>query len=182
MTREELLVLLGKLSDENAGDVAWAIQSMGQPPVFARIPGCPTWCTCGRCEEMEDRRMRVCCRSNPCLSLDPSFCRICLSPGVILVAGILNYAAQFHDVPTFEARHYRNRAYRFFILWQYGKLNLSRKVRRCPPSCIVRVVRQRFPAPDERYIGYESMDEFNLDDEEADGDDEMQETQDTEVD
>lgn len=56
------------------------------------------------------------------------------------------------EVADFEMNSYRKAAYRQYILWKYGKLGKGN--RRVCPSCVVRLVRQTYPAPDGQYMGF----------------------------
>lgn len=52
----------------------------------------------------------------------------------------------------YEMNSFRKAAYRQFILWKYGKLGKGN--RRVCPSCVVRLVRQTYPALDGQYMGF----------------------------
>lgn len=159
MSREQLLMVMGRVADQFPRELESCLIMM--PPDVN--PKKPDWCVCHRCTEVEDARMRVCCRQQPCITQHPTFSRICLAPAVILICGILDYCDQFHDEPTFEPSHWRNRSYRFFILWMYGKL--GHRTRRCPPACVITRIRHQFPNTDEQpYTGYESQEEFDYND------------------
>ena len=133
---------------------------------IVRQAECPThtpapYCICGMCAPMETPRMDLCCGLTPCITTKQTFYDLCLKPNVIEIAGILNYAEHFFDLPDFSASKFRNQSYRFYTLWQHGKLGKGN--RKCPPSCVVLAVRRQFPAPDGHYRGYESVDEDGAD-------------------
>ena len=121
----------------------------------------PTFCLCGQCTVLDKDVMNVCCNHTVCITSQPTFHDLCLNPSVLEVAGVLNYCDQFHDEPVVQNSKIRNQAYRFFILWQFGKL--GRGNRRCPPSCVVSRIRWKFPDSDGLYTGYESVEELDID-------------------
>lgn len=68
---------------------------------------------------------------------------------VVLDREVLNIAIRARsdiraEVADFEMNSYRKAAYRQYILWKYGKLGKGN--RRVCPSCVVRLVRQTYPA------------------------------------
>ncbi|KAK3086150.1 hypothetical protein FSP39_014353 [Pinctada imbricata] len=129
--------------------------------VFGEICGpseLPNWCVCGRCSVLETERMNICCKKENCVTKTNIFKDMCLNENVIEIAGILNYCELFHDSPSFKQSHYRNQSYRFYVLWQYGKLGKGNRV--CPPACVVSAIRSKFPSVDGSYSGYDSGDEF----------------------
>jgi hypothetical protein len=127
-------------------------------PGIPRPPGplATTWCSCGRCSNMSDARMNICCNSQECITLQAEFTNLCLRYDVISIVNILNWGYMTHQETSMETSIFRNQAYRNFILWQHGKL--GRGIRKRTPSCVVLAIRNRFPAPDEVYRGYHSID------------------------
>lgn len=131
----------------------------GEDRITARRPADqPHWCTCGFCCNMENSRMSFCCNMSPCITQDPVFLLI-ITPCVILIAGILNYATEHKEDARFDLAAWRYRCYRFFACWQYGVLGQGRQNRRCPPSCVVLRIRKKYPAPNRVYTGYQSFGE-----------------------
>lgn len=127
------------------------------PSVRPRIvPGPPpSFCKCGHCLFMDKPKMNFCCEQDICVTFEPTFQDL-TKKSVLEVAGIINYCDTFHDIPDFNnSNKYRNSAYRFFILWQVGKL--GRHARVCPPACVVARIRQLYPRNDANYTGYESF-------------------------
>lgn len=101
--------------------------------------------------------MNFCCEQDQCVTLEQTFHDL-TKRSVLEIAGILNYCDKFHQVPDFtDNNKYRNAAYRFFILWQVGRL--GRGVRVCPPACVVARIRQMYPRNDQNYTGYESFED-----------------------
>ena len=115
------------------------------------------FCICHRCAPMMRQKMEICCGQTPCITETHTFSDLCLKHTVVEIAGILNYAEHFFDLPDLSPSKFRNQSYRFFILWQYGKLGQHN--RKCPPSCVVLAIRKQFPSDDGTYLGYRSFDE-----------------------
>ena len=51
-----------------------------------------------------------------------------------------------------STKNYRYISYRHFTWWVHNKL--KKHVRRRLPACALRVIRERFPAPDGIYVGF----------------------------
>ena len=90
----------------------------------------------------------------PCITLSPSF------PIVVLHQEVLETALTFvHDVRArgplpnpIPNKTYRLAAYRQFTYWVHG--HLGKHVRRVVPACVITKIRDRFPEPDGRYVGF----------------------------
>jgi hypothetical protein len=159
MDAPQLRDILKELARSNPREVASLLQDQHVAAVES-----PAYCMCNNCVNMQSDKMNVCCGQNPskCLSKSQTFHDLCLKPHTILVAGILNYADRFHDDPNYQTRFWRCEAYRFFILWQWGKLGRGNRV--VIPSCCVFKIRTKFPSPDGVYTGYQSEAEIAPDD------------------
>ena len=124
----------------------------GQPEVppdnnNQRIP----WCVCGKCQVMEQPIENVCCRKRPCICTTEFFTSVVLDTNVLSIA-IVDRSDVYADDPDYSPASYRKSAYRQWILWQHGYL--GRANRRVVPSCVVWTVRNLYPSPDGRYLGF----------------------------
>ena len=92
-----------------------------------------------------------CCGKRLCVTSYQIFSQCCVNRNVLELA--IKYrtdsrAEQF----DFSTNELRKAAYRQFVVWKYGKL--GKGVRKVNPACVVRMVRQAFPSPDDRYMGF----------------------------
>ena len=94
----------------------------------------------------------VCCRQRPCVTTQDYFQATVLDMNVLSIA-IVNQSEVFADVADYSPSSYRKAAYRQWILWQHGYL--GRANRRVVPSCVVWVVRYKYPVSDGQYLGFE---------------------------
>ena len=151
--REKLLIRVlsqGRGSLEYARDLlASASDPQSQPPEPEN--GEDSWCICRVCRRMQDEQENVCCRKRTCVTSYVMFNNICLDRGVLELA-IRARCDIRADLPDYSTQSYRKAAYRQYTLWKYGKL--GRGNRRILPSCVVTMIRQSYPAPDGRYMGY----------------------------
>lgn len=150
--RETLLILVlsqGRESLENARDlIASANGPQSEPP---EPENDESWCICGVCRRMQDEQENVCCRKRTCVTSYVMFNTTCLDRGVLELA-IRARCDIRADLPDYSTQSYRKAAYRQYTLWKYGKL--GRGNRRILPSCVVTMIRQSYPAPDGRYMGF----------------------------
>ena len=113
--------------------------------------GSRDWCVCNVCVDMASEEENKCCGKRACVTSYEMF------RNVVLDREVLNIAIRARcdiraEVAEFEMNSYRKAAYRQYILWKYGKLGKGN--RRVCPSCVVRLVRQTYPAPDGEYMGF----------------------------
>ena len=165
LTIDEAQNLLMALNIHSPRIIASLLQTSSSLPDFPqRVQPCPCpkWCHCDCCIPMDNVKMNNCCmpnETNKCLSTCSDFLDLCLRPITIEVTGILNYANNFHDDPTFANKHYRHQAYIFFILWQHGHLGMHE--RRRIPACIVSKIRWLYPDDNGLYTGYMSSSDID---------------------
>ena len=117
--------------------------------VADNIPEEPTpptdlsWCRCRVCVPMETEQENVCSyRTFNSICLDRDILEVCIKARFVYRADEFNFAME----------SFRKAAYRQFALWKYGKL--GRGNRRVLPAGAVRMIRQAYPSPDGRYMGF----------------------------
>ena len=111
----------------------------------------PEWCKCRVCRPMPDEQENVCCKRVTCITNYTSFSNICLDRDILEVC-IKARCDIRADEFNFSMESFRKAGYRQYALWRYGKL--GRGNRRVIPTCVVRRIRTRYPAPDGRYMGF----------------------------
>ena len=120
-----------------------------QPP-----QGIPDWCRCGKCRQMDTVVERLCCKSRPCITTTDSFYDTCINRSVLTVC-ILDRNDFYGDEDgdeAFSPANYRKAGYRQCILYRHGFL--GRGNRKVVPSCAVWKIKDNYPAPDNRYLGF----------------------------
>ena len=90
----------------------------------------------------------VCCT---CITTSESFESAVLDNRVLSIA-IVSRSDIFADDPDYGPASYQKAAYRQWVMWQHGYL--GRYNRKFIPSCVMRAVRRRYPAPDINYLGF----------------------------
>ena len=108
------------------------------------------WCICNKCLNMDTPIENKCCRRTTCVTTTEPFETIVLDRDMSVA--IVNRSDDFADEPDYSPSSYRKAAYRQWTMWQIG--STGRSNRRVIPSCVVRAVRNRYPAPDRIYLGY----------------------------
>ena len=108
-------------------------------------------CICNKCLNMDTSIENKCCRRTTCVTTTEPFETIVLDRDILSVA-IVNRSDDFADEPDYSPSSYRKAAYRQWTMWQIGSTGQGN--RRVIPSCVVRAVRNRYPAPDGIYLGY----------------------------
>lgn len=119
-------------------------------------------CSCGRCVPMNTEHESVCCREveranaliaagTDCITLHPTFNRVCLDVHVVEVAyyWLMEDRPSQVDDPEIH-RRYRYTAYRQFTRWIWHRL--GRRNRVVLPSCVVSAIRGAFLS--EEYCGF----------------------------
>ena len=69
-----------------------------------------------------------------------------------LAVCIVSRSEDFAEEGRYTPESYRKAVYRQFVMWQHGYLGRSN--RKVLPSCVVWSVRDHYPAPDNRYLGF----------------------------
>ena len=106
----------------------------------------PDWCTCGVCRPMPTPEEVNCCGKRVCVTSYALFQNICIDREVLSVAIRARCDIRVEE-PDYASNSFRKAAYRQFILWQFDKM--GRGNRKVCPACVVRVVREAYPALDE---------------------------------
>lgn len=109
------------------------------------------WCQCRICRPMKWEQENVCCKKRTCITSYTSFSNICLDRDIleVCIKARCNIGAEDFN---FSMESFRKADYRQYVLWTYG--HLGRGNRRVIPACVVRMIRQTYPAPDGRYMGF----------------------------
>ena len=149
LTGEQAKELLRQLSTNMPRDVHSVLLPT---PDYTNQPqeNPPPFCSC------VEGATGICCQRTPCITTTATFNDICQKTNVIEVCGVSNYCDQFHDVPTYVPKDYRNQAYRFFTLWQHGRLGRGNRVPL--PACAMGKIRWKFPQPDGIYRNFQPGD------------------------
>ena len=147
LSADEMRVVIQHMNAEAPRLVAY---HLGRPDPTLRVVPCPQpkWCSWGICIPLESTKNNICCQPDltngqTCIVQSQTLRDMCMNPGIVEIAGIVNYSVNFHVDPTFSNSKYRNQAYRFFVIWQYGKLGMGQ--RRAIPACVVTHIRAIFP-------------------------------------
>ncbi|KAL9960635.1 hypothetical protein ACROYT_G034119 [Oculina patagonica] len=110
------------------------------------------WCVCNICIDMGNDEENKCCGKRSRVTSYEMFRNVVLDREVLTLAIRARCDIRAEDA-EYEMTSYRKAAYRQYILWKYGKL--GRGNRRVCPSCVVRVVREAYPAPEgAAYMGF----------------------------
>ena len=111
------------------------------------------WCVCGVCIEMPTTEENKYCERASCITSYVKFPKVCLDKDVLKIA-IIGRADYRAEEVNFRNSDYRKAAYYQFCLWRYGKLGKGN--RRVLPSCVVKLIRTRYPKPKGTYMGFRS--------------------------
>ncbi|OCT57445.1 hypothetical protein XELAEV_18003519mg [Xenopus laevis] len=121
------------------------------------------WCICGECIPMPTIEESVCCWETEnlykylgedliCITFQEDMLHHCLNKD------LLEFMIKFRGrtKPSDFRKHYHRvmhkAAYRAFTTWTHGFLGLGNRI---PiPSCMVNLVRQTYPDPEGRYVGF----------------------------
>ena len=118
-----------------------------EPTLLTDLP----WCRCRVCVPMKTEQENVCCKKRQSITSYRTLDNICLDRDILEVC-IKARCDIRADEFNFPVESFRKAAYRQFAVWKYGKL--GRGNRRVLPACAVRMIRQAYPSPDGRYMGF----------------------------
>jgi hypothetical protein len=113
------------------------------------------WCICGYC--IDSQRMtdveRKCCRERHCVSRTKRCQNMVTDNDVVTTA-----ANTYNDVTVrkkeLDNKTLRHAAYRNYVMWKYGHLGKNNRV--VIPSCVVWLIRNKWPAADGVYTGFKT--------------------------
>ena len=111
------------------------------------------WCDCGQCVTRENLEELKCCKLRNCITSYRLFENLCLDCNVLETAIKARADIRAEEL-DFGMNSYRKASYRQYTLWRYGRLGKGN--RKVVPSCVVRMVRTAYPAPDGVYMGFKS--------------------------
>ena len=123
------------------------------------------WCQCGHCRSMETSAESICCREiveisseryegQQCITMTKEFCDLCLNEVVLKVTLVgYNNIQRNNRKGTFTNKNLRFAGYKLFTWWLHNRL--GKGIRRSLPSCAVWTIREKFPALDNIYAGFE---------------------------
>lgn len=131
------------------------------------------WCFCAQCRPMPTSEESKCCKGleevQPflehgltCVTLHEEFVERCLTKR-ILVYQIQMESANVHKEYIRDAnRCLRRGAYKSYTNMVHGFLGKNRRI---PiPSCVVWAIRNKYPDPNEEYIGFKWSSDYNASD------------------
>jgi hypothetical protein len=113
----------------------------------------PKWCICGYCVDTPDMKNeeRKCCRRQICITRTERCRNVCLDNDIIRAANNGNADVRAR-VPGYDNRNLRHVSYRQYVMWQHGHLGKNNRV--VIPSCVIWLIRRKWPSPDGRYTGF----------------------------
>ncbi|OCT99047.1 P2X purinoceptor 7 [Xenopus laevis] len=146
-------------------DPEWSDQelvSIQNTPLDERM-GNTAWCKCGKCIPMPTKDESCCCTEIQdiahyfegdviCITTVDDMLDMCMDENrldfMIRWSGRYSRAAYRRD----RNRILRKAAYRAFSTWAHGYLGLGNRI---PiPSCMVNLIRKKFPDSQQRYVGF----------------------------
>ncbi len=122
-----------------------------------------TWCQCGICVDQDKSANRHCCQevqalktlangsSVGCITLHPGFEPVVLNRYVLELT-YNQYKHLYGQIDMPLDRRWRHLCYRNLVMWVWGRL--GKRNRKALPSCILKVVRDRFPSVTGEYKGH----------------------------
>ncbi|XP_070540792.1 P2X purinoceptor 7-like [Ptychodera flava] len=152
-TKEVLKSILG----QHPG-IAASVIELSQPTSSMQYDT-PNWCRCQRCRPMPTPREMICCGHRSCITMTPN-CRLVCGTGEVLRTAIASRSYDFVCTPTYDNRSMRHAGYRQYVMWEYGRLGRGNRV--VCPSCVVWMIRDKFPSGDGSYTGFRDSRGCNL--------------------
>ena len=151
--------ILGGIDDEDIREYIMGV--MGEDPKFLalvaarerryRTPLQPNWCKCGHCRPMNTAIEHKCCRVATCRTLQHTIRQVCLDSTVVKTPVNAN-CDTFMRIVSHDNRAMRLAAYRQFVVSEYEHLGRNNRV--VIPSCIVWLIRDKWPSTDGKYTGF----------------------------
>ncbi|XP_041443287.1 P2X purinoceptor 7-like isoform X2 [Xenopus laevis] len=126
--------------------------------------GNTNWCLCGHCKPMPSIMESICCHDEPAIYANLPTEDGCIIHGdkfktEFLVKEradwaykITNFKLQKQPKEDKYMRGLRQATYRSFSVWIYGYLGTG--VRKVIPSCAVHAIRDAYPDPNGKYVGF----------------------------
>ena len=127
------------------------LEDREDPPGDPESGNSPDWCICNHCVPVKNPHDQKCCGLRKCITSYQLFENPCLDRNVLEVAIKARCDIRADDI-EFSTNSYLKAAYRQYILWRYGRLGKGN--RGVCPSCVVRMIRMAYPAPDGNYLGF----------------------------
>ena len=145
-----ILLILSELSP-STWNLAESIYELRAELTFESSDSPPAWCICGKCSVMLNERENVCCKNKTKNHEHPEFHQLVLDEKVLDLAMKGNADWLCYNFNPNENSSWRDTAYRQFTLWDLGYL--GRGNRKVIPSCVVQIIRKRFPDKNGNYTG-----------------------------
>ena len=111
----------------------------------------PPWCRCNMCRQMPTSKERKCCGQKRCKTFEPGVRNVCLNSQVVATA-INSDCDTMVRTPKHDNRNMRHAAYRQYVMHEYGHLGKGNRV--VIPSCVVWMIRDKWPSHDGNYTGF----------------------------
>ncbi|XP_072281368.1 uncharacterized protein [Pyxicephalus adspersus] len=119
------------------------------------------WCKCGHCCQVSTMEESVCCHeisginyplNDDCITLHPAFQELCLDQDRLdFLYRFLGRIKRKNDT-VYYLHKLRRMSYRSFVVWAHGFLDKHEY--KPVPACVVKVVQELLPYPEELNVGY----------------------------
>ncbi|KAG1928990.1 P2X purinoceptor [Pimephales promelas] len=134
---------------------------------------CNWWCLCGCCDPMPTEEESLCCKEWDLLQPGNEKCVTCTEEFPALIQKTVLDTFFFVPKINWKKRpqpegpngqlsidQYRLVAYRVVLEWALKGERLGRGIRRPLPSCVVSMIRRKYPSPTGTYIGFQETEEI----------------------